>query len=271
MHQSIDGKRVVIYSQHGAGDYIMSARYFNFVSEKAKEVILFADKSMKRLTEFSFPNIKFVSRSDSLPFESYDYATPDMCLIYNLGMDFYNIPYSDGYFKVDDVLIKEKSKIIEESATGKRKIGLYWQGNPKILKNRAIKLSNFMPIIENEKNKIFSFQMSDVDKESHELKSKLNIIDLAPYISDYMDTAAFLKNIDVLITIDTSIAHLAGAIGVKTFLILPYDSEWRWFNDTDTTPWYSSVKIFKQELDSSWSDVINRINEYLDKENERKI
>ena len=95
VHQSIDGKRIVIYSQHGAGDYIMSARYFNFVSEKAKEVILFADKSMKRLTEFSFPNIKFVSRSDSLPFESYDYATPDMCLIYNLGMDFYNIPYSD--------------------------------------------------------------------------------------------------------------------------------------------------------------------------------
>ena len=86
-----------------------------------------------------------------------------------------------------------------------------------------------------------------------------------------MDTAALLKNIDVLITIDSSIAHLAGAIGVKTILMLPYDTEWRWFNDTDTTPWYDSVKIFKQDINSSWCDVVSRIMDYLKEEYESKI
>ena len=140
-----------------------------------------------------------------------------------------------------------------------------------VFQNRSVRLKYLLPLINNDKNQVFSFQISDVDKESHVLKSQLNLVDLAPYITDYMDTAALLKNIDILITIDTSIAHLAGAIGVKTILMLPYDTEWRWFNDTDTTPWYDSVKIFKQDINSSWCDVVSRIMDYLKEEYESKI
>ena len=91
------------------------------------------------------------------------------------------------------------------------------------------------------------------------MKKKLPLIDLAPKISDYADTAAFLKNIDLLLTIDSSIANLAGAMGIKTFLLLPFDSEWRWFNNDYSTPWYDSVRIFKQNKPNDWSEVISRI------------
>ena len=95
------------------------------------------------------------------------------------------------------------------------------------------------------------------------MKNELSLIDLAPYIKDYFDTAGFLKNIDLLITIDSSIANLAGAMGVKTFLLLPYRTDWRWFYDTETTSWYDSVKIFKQKIPFCWDEVIERVKHEL--------
>lgn len=271
VHEDINDKNILVYAQNGAGDFLLSSRYFHFVDKKAKNFIVVASDSMRRLVEFNFPKVKFYNLSDYIDKDCYDYATPEMCLIYNFDMNFYNIPFSEGYLKVDHKIIHEKSKLFKNIDSKKLKIGLFWQGNPMLLKNRSVLLENFIPLINSETNQVFSFQLSDVDKVSHELKSKLNLIDLAPYITDYMDTAALLKNIDVLITIDSSIAHLAGAIGVKTILMLPYDSEWRWFDDTNSTPWYNSVKIFKQDINSSWKDVISRIMEYLKEEYESKI
>ena len=89
------------------------------------------------------------------------------------------------------------------------------------------------------------------------------MIDLSNYINDYLDTASLLKNIDILVTIDTSIAHLAGALGIKTFLLLPYDSEWRWFTDEEKTPWYDSIKIFKQKNTNDWKEVIQRVKDEI--------
>ena len=86
-----------------------------------------------------------------------------------------------------------------------------------------------------------------------------DIINLSSQIQDYYDTAGFLQSLDVLITIDSSIAHMAGALGVKTFLLLPCTAEWRWFNDTETTSWYNSIRIFKQKSPAIWDDVIERV------------
>ena len=177
-------------------------------------------------------------------------------------MNLKEIPFSSGYIKVEEKVVKEKSNLFNFK-NDKLKIGLYWQGNPALLTNRSIKLSQFLPLFENNNRQFYSFQISKDDYESEQLKSSLNLIDLAPHISNYEDTAAFLMNIDVLVTIDTSIAHLAGALGVRTFLLLPYDTEWRWFDDTETTPWYDSVRIFKQGPDAKWEPVIKRINDEL--------
>ena len=91
------------------------------------------------------------------------------------------------------------------------------------------------------------------------------MINLAKDFKNFSDTAKALKAMDCVITVDTAVAHLAGALGVKTFMLLPYASDWRWFNDTKTTPWYNSIEIFKQTDHISWekplSDIMERIQQ----------
>ena len=185
-----------------------------------------------------------------------------MLLVYSLRASLNSIPYSKGYLKVSDEAVKEKSNY-DFMKTNKKKIGIFWQGNPSIYINRSIKLKYLQPLFDIENAAIYSFQLSGVDIESNKLKSQLPLIDIAPHIKSYEDTAAFLKNIDVLVTIDTSIANLAGALGVKTYLMLPCMPEWRWFYDTETTPWYDSVKIFKQKTPGAWEEVVARIKDEL--------
>ena len=268
--ENIDNKRLLVFNPHGLGDFIMSARYLSDVQKKVKSLSFVINEKFHSLFKFNFPNSIFYSENQKIEDNSCDYATPAMCLIYNLNKNLYDIPRSEGYLKVDDTLVKDKSKILNLNSQ-KLNIGIYWQGNSTILKNRSIKLKYFLPIINDSSINVYSFQMSDIDKESDDLKKQLNIFDLQPYIKDFMDTAAFLKNIDVLVTIDTSIAHLAGALGVKTYLLLPVCTEWRWFEDTETTPWYDSVKIFKQTINDNWETLLVRVHEQLKKDYESKI
>ncbi len=267
-NQNTKNSTVLIYSLQGAGDFLMMTRYFYLIKDKCKKLIIRVQDSFYSLYKYNFPDCEVIKQTDIIPEENYDYTTPSMNLIYNLGMDLYNIPYPEGYFKIDENLVNKMSnlKILQ---TNKIKVGLFWQGNPITLRNRSVPLNNFMPIINLDKIQIYSFQISDVDYESEQLKKTLPIIDVAPYIKNYEDTAAILKNIDVLITIDSSIAHLAGGLGIKTFLIIPHTSEWRWFYDTNTTPWYNSIKLFKQEKEFIWDDVIERIKQEI--QNEWKI
>ena len=140
-----------------------------------------------------------------------------------------------------------------EFKTDKIKVSIFNQGNKRIYKNRSISINELEPLLSNTNATFYSF----VDTNSN------SIVSLSKYINDYSDSAALLKCIDLLVTIDSSIVHAAGALGVKTFLLLPHTAEWRWFNDDKTTPWYNSVKIFKQNKSDDWSDVINSVSDRI--------
>lgn len=261
-NQPIKDKKLLIYSAHGVGDLFMFSRYIFDVLKQTKNVILKVPSSCVSLYKYNFPNLKVYGSKDYIDDKEFDYASDTMLLVYSLRASLNSIPYSKGYLKVSEEAVKEKSNY-DFMKTNKKKIGIFWQGNPSIYINRSIKLKYLQPLFDIENAAIYSFQLSGVDIESNKLKSQLPLIDLAPYIKSYEDTAAFLKNIDVLVTIDTSIANLAGALGVKTYLMLPCMPEWRWFYDTETTPWYDSVKIFKQKTPGAWEEVVARIKDEL--------
>ena len=122
--------------------------------------------------------------------------------------------------------------------------------------NRTIHIKCFEPLLNLENIQVYSFQVRDTLK-GHENYPQM--INLAKDFKDFSDTAKALKAMDVVVTVDTSVAHLAGALGVNTFLLLPYASDWRWFEDTKTTPWYQSVRIFKQTDHISWEEPINNV------------
>ena len=263
LNTDFHGKNVLIYSVHGIGDFIMFSRYALWLKEIANSILLYIPKTLERIVRQSFPFAKIYLNGESVPDEEYDYAFSEFVSMCFTTKTLKSIPYSTPYFKVSDDLVIEKSLIVK-SDDNKKKIGVFWQGNPTVLLNRSIKLKYFLPLFENKNAQFYSFQISDIDEESHKLKKTLPIIDLQPHINDYADTAALLKNMDLLITIDTSIANLAGALGIKTYLLLPYDSEWRWFTDDESTPWYESVKIFKQKIPNDWNQVISRVKDEIE-------
>ena len=126
-----------------------------------------------------------------------------------------------------------------------------------------MKLADFAPLFELSTIQFYSLDITKKDDDTIKLFEKYDIFDCKPYIDNFSDTASILKNLDLVITIDSSIAHLSGALGVKTFLLLPNNPEWRWFNDDISTPWYDSVRIFKQKKQADWNEVILRIKKEL--------
>lgn len=249
-NQDISNKTVLVYSNCGLGDSIMYARYLPLLKEKNIEVILQTDKEIVPIIQESFPMINVIKKTIKPP--KHDIILQFMDIQLALNMDFDNIPFSNGYLKANEQAVKMYSNLPELKTT-KKKIGIFRQGNKKIFKNRSIPFEIMSRLIENKNFNFYSFQMGESIKETD------NFFDLTKHINDYSDTAALLKNIDILITIDSSIAHMAGALGVKTYLLLPKTSEWRWFDDEKTTPWYDSVTIFKQIESNNWNEVMDRV------------
>ncbi len=122
--------------------------------------------------------------------------------------------------------------------------------------NRTININLFVPMLNLENIQIYSFQVDDTLGGNEKYPQMVN---LAKDFKNFADTASALKSMDVVVSVDTSVAHLAGALGVKTFLLLHYASDWLWFKDTKTTPWYKSVEIFKQQDHISWEKEICEI------------
>lgn len=242
---------LLIYYDGGRGDQLMFCRYIPFIQQKFKKVIFVVYEELKEFFKFNYPDLDVKTVNE--PY-FYDYSVNLMELHYFLKMDFENIPFSQGYLKVDEKKVEEyKEKFF---ITDKLKVGLFWQGNLKVFPYRSMKLDEMSPLFNIENCQFYSCQKG---AGVEQLEKYPQIVNLGDTFNDFSDTASALKNLDLLITIDSSILHLAGALGVKTFLLLPHASEWRWFADEQTTPWYDSVKIFKQEKLYDWDKPVQLV------------
>ena len=142
----------------------------------------------------------------------------------------------------------------------KKKVGLCWEAGSsgrRSMINRTIHVKSFEPLFNLDNIQTYSFQVNDSFDGNKKYSDKM--INLARDFKDFSDTARALKSMDTVVTVDTCVAHLAGALGVKTYLLLPYSADWRWFDSEKTTPWYNSIEIFKQKNAISWDDEINDI------------
>ena len=175
-----------------------------------------------------------------------------MDIQYALNMDFSQVKNTQPYLTADINLIKKYSSL-DIFKTENKKIGLCWQGNKRIFKNRSINFEYIKKLITKGNCTFYSFQLQS------DIQDFDNFYNLKDYINDFSDTAALLMNMDLIITIDSSVAHLAGALGVKTYLLLPKTAEWRWFYDEEKTIWYNSVRIFRQNESNNWEEVIERV------------
>ena len=247
-------KEITVLCDQGYGDIIQFARYLLFLRQKVEKINIVVRQELVRLFKRNFPEIKIIEPED-LDSSSQTIRITD--LAYALDMDFDHIPASEGYLSADTAEIK----------SDKPKVGLCWEAGSAGIRNmlnRTINVKEFIPIFNLENIQTYSFQYQDTFNGN---KTYPQMINLAKDFKDFEDTAKALKAMDLIITVDTAIAHLAGALGVKTWLLLPYSSDWRWFDDTKTTPWYKSVEIFFQKDPRNWiteiDEVVCKIKEYF--------
>lgn len=266
--QPLQGKTIFVYEEQGLGDTIQFMRYLPFIRNLGGKVILEVLSPLVRLVENfrGFDRLWVARRSvDTRAVDRFDYHVPMMSLPGLFQTTLETVPAETSYLKADPGLSAVWRRRI--GSGNAFKIGVVWAGSPDHNndRNRSVLLSRFKPIRDMENVMMFSLQKDKYEKWTDLDPSVLFQKDLGEEIGDFADTAAIIDNLDLVITVDTSVAHLAGAMGKKTWILLPFYPDWRWLLDREDTPWYPSMRLFRQPDHGEWGTVIERVTSELRK------
>jgi len=260
------GKTILVYDEQGYGDTIQFARYIEFLKQRGAKVILECHKSLVRLMKSCKGIAEVYSRGELKEKEfKFDNQTALLSLPLLLYREVSEIPANVPYLEANE----RPDLFWHENYSFKSayKIGIFWRGKQPVTNlQRAANLKFFEHIAKMENVKIFSLQKEGITKEENEMMTEFGINDLSPQLGDFSDTASIIKALDLVITIDTSVAHLSGALGVKTWTILSKRADWRWYRKIDYSPWYPSMKLFRQENYNDWKTVFEKISKKLNTE-----
>jgi tetratricopeptide (TPR) repeat protein len=252
--ESLKDKTILVHCEQGIGDTIFSMRYIRQLQERGARVTFAAQKEIQRLAE-QMPDVKVVSWHQKTGFVDYQLS---LLSIPHVTQQ----PITDDkpYLTISDDLVKEWAERLGPKT--KPRIALVWAGNPKFKheKSRGGKLEDFIPIFSQPGFEFFSVQKGIAAYQTERFPQ---VTPLHPEIRDYADTGAILKNMDLLISTDTSVPHLAGAIGVPVKLLVQFSPEWRLYGTHTNSTWYEKTKFYRQEKPGSWSDVVEKIAEEL--------
>ena len=264
--EEINEKTILVSSENGLGNTIQFSRYLKTLSQLNCKIIFRCPEEIHNL----FEDLDFIDEliGHEEISKDYDYWIPLHNLIYVLTPDLKNYCPTPTVIKVNDTKISEWETLM--GTDNKIKIGLHWQGsklNPKDQQN-SIELFHYKNIIENEKASFISLQKGTSQKQIEKYDLSKQIINYDPLLDTgskkFIDTAAIIKYLDLVITTDNAIAHLAGSLGTQTWLLLPHVSDWRWFNSNDETIWYENFRIYRQKNAGDWLNVMNEVKRDLD-------
>ena len=262
--ENIKNKTLLVYYEAGFGDVIMFARYLPLVAQKCKKLIFMCQKPLAPLFRENM-NLGIDEIIDTFVPEQnleFDVHAPLMSLPYILRLKGNKVfAYSSGYLRPNEKLVQEYKK--KYFNTEKIKVGIKWQGNTYYDKDRVIPTEKFGQLMEVENTQYYSFQTFEGAEELQKLSSKYNIVDIGKDLVDFSQTAAALSNLDIVICNDTSLAHLAGAMAIPCWIMLPYEVNWRWHTDLSVCDWYDSVKLFRQKKLGDWQSVFDQILEEM--------
>ena len=259
-----DGKplapgKLLIIGDQGFGDCIQFGRLIPWAALLCPQPVLACSGELTPLLR-QIPGIgKMVTRwEDTGDYEAY-IPLSGLPRLAGVGTD--NVPPS-GYLKPDPELVREWAEKLDRLVPkGKKRIALVWAGRPthKNDKKRTLKLAQFAPLFAREDIAIITVQKGDSIAQVGGYYARAPLVNLGPEIGDFLDTMAILQSVDRLVTIDTSVAHVAGASGVPSSLVLPFAPDWRWLLNREDSPWYPSIRIFRQQRPYDWTGVIERV------------
>ena len=253
--QNIVGKIVLVYYEQGFGDNIQFVRFVKVLKEKGANVVLITKPQLYDLFKFNFSEFEVLNADAMLPPYHYHVALMDLPKCFNTTID--TIPYSTPYLDVDEGMKQFwKAKLGPKT---KKRIGLLWSPNKIafISRFRRIELEQLLSITRDEYE--FVSLSYEVDENTLELLSKYNVKTFHEDLSGFYNTAGLISQLDLVISIDTVIPHLSGAMGTPTWVMLTdYGCDWRWFMNRNDSPFYNCMRLFRQ-TNGTWDTVLESI------------
>lgn len=261
----LEGRTILVYMEQGLGDMIQFVRYATLLKRRGATVVVECPRSLSRLFT-TCPGIDRLLREGEPP-PAYDLHVALMSLPRCCGTTAENIPAEVPYLSALPERVEKWARELGER--NKFRIGIAWQGNRFNLwdHHRSVPLACFAPIAAVPGVKLISLQKGPATEQIAPLNGRFRVQELAselnPAEESFVDSAAIIENLDLVITVDTAIAHLAGALGKEVWLALSTLVDWRWLLDRDDSPWYPSMRLFRQPRQDDWEPVFTSMAEGL--------
>jgi tetratricopeptide (TPR) repeat protein len=258
--QDIAGKTLFLHHEQGLGDTLMFARYAKLAEARGAKVVLSVQAPLEPVMRTLSPTVAVIGE-DQRP-ERFDLHAPLMSLPLAFRVRADAIPAEPRYLVSEDALRArwaERLPQTRSSKTGRRRIGLVWASNRQNLQlaQRSVGLEALKPLLAVEADWI-SLQKDPARGEAEAFEA-LGGLHLGADLDDFADTAALLDLMDLVVTVDTSVAHLAGAMGRPTWVMLAFNPDWRWFLGRAESPWYPAVRLFRQPAPDDWASVVSEV------------
>jgi Flp pilus assembly protein TadD len=253
--QPIDGKTILIFPEQGFGDAIFFIRYVPMVAAKGAKVILECQPALAPLFG-RVPGIeRLIVAGESLPPFDFQCALPSLPGAFRTDLS--TIPATIPYLSADGEAVERWRRRIGPSEN-LRQIGIAWAGNAanRNDRNRSISLEKWKPILDAGGSRFHSLQIAPP-------LAGLGVSDWSAHLTDFAETAALIANLDLVISVDTAAAHLAAAMGKTVWLMIPFPPDWRWMLDRTDSPWYSTVRLFRQKRAGDWEPVLGEVAKSL--------
>ena len=244
------GRRILVHAEQGFGDCLQCARYIPLLAQRGAKIVLAIPAELTRLLK-CLPNVEhLMTLNDSLP--AFDLHCPIMSLPSLFKTTLSTIPRTIPYLKADPELkTRWQSRLPRD---GRLKVGIAWLGRKKPDPHRTIPPAELSVL-----SKLEGIWFCSLQKPPSEPPPGLPLTDFGSEIADFADTAALMENLDLIMSIDTSVAHLAGALGRPTWVLLKDVPDWRWLLDRPDSPWYPTMRLFRQPAPGDWKTPIAQI------------
>jgi tetratricopeptide (TPR) repeat protein len=260
--ENLAGKEILLHAEQGFGDSIQFVRYVPLVAATGATVLLEVPDELVSLVSGLSGVSRVITLAQRPP--SFDFHCPLLSLPAAFGTKLATIPASIPYLEASAERVRRWQTRLGQ--TKKLRIGLAWSGNAthKNDQNRSIALARLAPLLSLPGAEFLSLQKG-VRPEDAAVMKDLPITDIAGELGDFADTAAVVSLVDLVIAVDTSVVHLAGALGRPVWILLPFSPDWRWLQSRDDSPWYPTARLFRQSAIGDWEGVIRNVKKELAK------
>jgi tetratricopeptide (TPR) repeat protein len=257
--EPVEGKTILLHSEQGLGDTIQFCRYAPLVAARGARVILQVDEPLRQIVSGVAGVSLCISKAEAPP--DFDLHCPLLSLPLAFATRLESIPSATPYLGVPAHTTDWEARL---GPKHRPRIGLVWSGNPRHENdfNRSIRLDAMSRLFDVAATFV-SLQKDVRADDEAVLGARSDLLDLGRSLDSFSDTAALISRLDLVISVDTSVAHLAGALGRPVWMLLPYRPDWRWLLDREDCPWYPTARLFRQTDSREWQSVVERVHDAL--------